>query len=319
MLSTLKLLSLAFPLIVLAATPVKADVNITFKSAPQSSSYHEIGAELSKALQDGSGGTITIVDEPSTGSSQNVLDVEMAKDDYMFMSQPVLVDLAQQGKAMFANKQSKAFDNIRALFPAPSLTMHFVMAREEAVLSFPELSGKSLQTENGTFAAREAAKYIKLFGLEGSVSIVDGNPKDALANMKDDKVAGFVVAGFWPMPMVEKIANEYSVNLLNMDAGELTKTRRTRMVIPAGTYAGQLDDVIAASVPMVVYTTAAMDTETAYLLTKAFWKVRPGLIKQSAWWNGVDDELLVNITHQLHPGAIKFYKEMGLPIAEDQK
>lgn len=319
MLSAIKLVSLGIVLVALAVVPGRAEERVLFKSALPSSSYHEIGTQLSKALQDGSGGDITIVDEKSSGSTQNVLDVETADGNYMFMSQPVLVDLALQGKAMFADKDTDAFNRIRALFPVPSVTMHFVMASEEAVLTFPELAGKSLQTDNGTFAAREAAKYINLFGLEGSVSIVDAHPDDALANMKDNKVAGFVVAGSWPIPLVQNIAGAFDVNLISMDADEINKTRRTRMVIPAGTYAGQEDDVVAASLPMVVYATEDMDADTAYLLTRTFWNERKNLIAEAAWWSGVDDQLMVNITHKLHPGALKFYKEMGLPIAEDQR
>jgi TRAP-type uncharacterized transport system substrate-binding protein len=30
-----------------------------------------------------------------------------------------------------------------------------------------------------------------------------------------------------------------------------------------------------------------------------------------AWWNGVDEGLMSNITGKLHPGAVRYYTEAG--------
>jgi TRAP-type uncharacterized transport system substrate-binding protein len=91
------------------------------------------------------------------------------------------------------------------------------------------------------------------------------------------------------------------------------------MVIPAGTYSGQEGDIVTTSLPMIVYTTTQMDDDTAYVLTKTFWENKDELVQAAAWWKGVDDRLMANITGKLHPGAIRFYREVGFPIAEDQQ
>ena len=314
-----KLLGMCIASALLAAGPARAEVQIALKSAKSSSSYYKMGEQLAQALKTGSNGEIVVTVGESVGSVQNILDVEGADDDYVFISPPVLVSLAQQGKAMFADKDSGDFDRIRALFPIPSLTMHFVMAQEAAALTFSDLDGKSLLMDNGTFAAREGAKYIKLFGLEGKVTIVDAELSGAEEALKSGKVDGFVMAGSWPAPMVVEVSEETSINLLTMDGEEVKKTKRTPMVIPGGTYAGEDDAIITTSVPMVVYTTTEMDDDTAYLLTKTFWAQKKSMAQSAAWWEGVDDRLMVNITGRLHSGALKFYKEVGFPIAEDQR
>jgi TRAP-type uncharacterized transport system substrate-binding protein len=122
---------------------------------------------------------------------QNVMDVQERGADYVFTSPPVLVDLAQHGKAMFADKRKGRFKDIRALFPIPSLTMQFVMAQEAAVLKFPQLEGKILMLGKGTFSAREGAKYIKLFGLEGKVTVIDADLSTATSALKDGQIDGF--------------------------------------------------------------------------------------------------------------------------------
>ena len=36
----------------------------------------------------------------------------------------------------------------------------------------------------------------------------------------------------------------------------------------------------------------------------------------AAWWNGVDPGMLSNIDGQIHPGALKYYDEIGAPVAD---
>src|SRR3546814_7816761 len=99
------------------------------------------------------------------------------------------------GKGPFKNRPQAPFAKIRALFPIPSLTMHFVMRGDKHSEHMSDLAGKTILLGKGSFGAREGAKYIKLFGLDGKVTIASaelGNAADALQNGQID---GFVTAG----------------------------------------------------------------------------------------------------------------------------
>ncbi|MEM6462801.1 MAG: TAXI family TRAP transporter solute-binding subunit [Pseudomonadota bacterium] len=315
-----KLLYASATISLAAVAPAMADdVTLTYASAPSSSAYYKMGKQIAEALKAGSNGEISMVVNESEDYVDNVMQATEGAPNHMFSSHPVLVHLAQEGKAMFAGKGNGAFEEIRALFPIPSLTMQFVMEQEAAVLEFDQLKGKKILLDNGTFAAREAAKYIKLFGLEGDVSIVDADLSEAETKLKNGDIDGFAIAGSWPTPEVSDIAMKTTVNLVTMTDDQVEKTKRARIVIPKGTYGGQDDDIVTTSLPVVVYTTKAMDDETAYLVTKTFWEQMTQLRKEAGWWKGVDDTLMTNISGRLHPGSIKFYKEVGFPIAEDQQ
>ena len=98
---------------------------------------------------------------------------------------PPELKLAQGGKAMFEGKGDPKFDEIRALFPIPSLTMHFVMSEESGAKTFADLEGKTILLGKGSFGAREGAKYLGLFGLEGKVELAEvelSNAVPALTN-----------------------------------------------------------------------------------------------------------------------------------------
>jgi TRAP-type uncharacterized transport system substrate-binding protein len=59
-----------------------------------------------------------------------------------------------------------------------------------------------------------------------------------------------------------------------------------------------------------------MDDATAYTLTRTYWERKAAMGEAAAWWNGVDQGLLANITGKIHPGALKYYDEIGAPVAD---
>ncbi|WP_428674294.1 TAXI family TRAP transporter solute-binding subunit, partial [Roseibium sp.] len=168
---TNRLLKLAFGLtLALGVTQVQAETRITYKSAKSSSSYYQMGVQIAEAMKAASNGDIIVTVEESQGSVQNVMEARARGADYVFTTPPVLVSLAQGGKAMFKDKGDPKFDEIRALFPIPSLTMHFVMSEKSGATDFAGLEGKTILLGKGSFGATEGEKYLKLFGLEGKVT-----------------------------------------------------------------------------------------------------------------------------------------------------
>jgi len=301
------------------ALPASAETRITYKSAKTGSSYYQMGVEIAEAMKAGSKGDIIVTVEESQGSVQNVMETRARGGDYVFTTPPALVGLAQAGKAMFEGKTSPKFDDIRALFPIPSLTMHFVMARKSGVTGFAGLEGKTILLGKGSFGAREGEKYLKMFGLEGKVKLAEVELSNAVPALKNGQIDGFVTAGSWPAPNVIEAAASTEVTVLSLSDDQIAETKRARLVIPAGTYAGQDTDITTTSLPVVAYTTLAMDDDTAYALTRTFWETKASMGETSRWWNGVDQGLMATITGKIHPGALRYYEEAGFPLTDAQK
>lgn len=300
------------------AVPAAAETRVTYKSAKAGTSYYQMGVQIAEAMKAGSGGDIIVTVEEGQGSVQNVMEVRARGGDYVFTTPPVLVGLAQGGKAMFEGKGDPAFDEIRALFPIPSLTMHFVMSADSGATGLADLEGKTILLGKGSFGATEGEKYLKLFGLEGKVNIADAELSNAVAALKNGQIDGFVTAGSWPAPNVVEAAASAGVTVLSLNDEQIAETKRTRLVIPAGTYAGQDQDIVTTSLPVVAYTTTKMEDETAYQLTKTFWESKGSMAENAAWWGGVDAAMMGNITGKLHPGAVRYYQEAGVALTADQ-
>lgn len=291
-----------------------AETRVTYKSAKTGSSYYQMGVELAEAMKAAGGISVTI--EESQGSVQNVMEVRARGGDYVFTTPPALIGLAQQGKAMFEGKGDPAFEEIRALFPIPSLTMHFVMSTKSGVTDIAGLDGQTILLGKGSFGAREGEKYLKMFGVADSVNIADVELSNAVAALKNGQIDGFVTAGSYPAPNVIEAAASTSVTVLSMTDAQVAETKRTKLTIPAGTYAGQKTDITTTSLPVVAYTTTKMDDDTAYALTKTYWENKAKLGDASPWWNGVDPTMLGNIKGKIHPGAIRFYKQAGVELSD---
>ena len=314
--TSMKFLSGVVAALAIAATSATAETRVTYKSAKSTSSYYQMAVQIAEAMKSSSDIVVTV--EESQGSVQNVMEVKARGSDYVFTTPPALVRLARGGKAMFEGKSDASFDEIRALFPIPSLTMHFVARADAGISSFADLEGKTVLLGKGSFGAREGEKYLKLFGLEGKVTLAEVELSNAVPALKNGQIDAFVTAGSYPAPNVIEAAASTGVTVLSLSEDQIAETKRARLVIPAGTYAGQDSDIITTSLPVVAYSTTKMDEETAYQLTKTYWEGKAAMGEAAPWWNGGDEGLMGNIEGKIHPGAIRYYKEAGMALTDAQ-
>jgi len=142
---------------------------------------------------------------------------------------------------------------------------------------------------------------------------------NAVPALKNGKIDGFVTAGSYPAPNVIEAAASTGVKVLTLNDDQIAQSKRSKLVIPAGTYTGQESDITTTSLPVAAFTTTAMSDDAAYALTKTYWEGKDSMGEGAPWWNGVDESLMENITGKIHSGAIRFYKEAGFKLTDDQK
>ena len=292
---------------------VTAETRITYKSAKASSSYYQMAVQLAEAVKRGSDGRIIVTVEESQGSVQNVKEAPRRGPGYVFTTPPGLVKLALNGARMFSDK-NPGYQEIRALFPIPSLTMHYVVAADSGIRSFDDLAGKDFIIGKGSFGATEAKKNLAAFGLEGKVNLLDVELGSAVPALKNGKVHGFATAGSYPAPNVIEAAAGGGIRLLSMSDEQVALTKRSRLVIPAGTYPGVDTDTVTTTLEVGAYANSSMDDDTAYALVKTFWAQKDAMKTQAAWWGPVRPEAVTGLGAKLHPGALRWYREAGIAI-----
>lgn len=309
------------PVVALCSLSLQAneDMRITYKSAKSSSSYYQMAVQAGENITKNSNNELQITIEESQGSVQNVKEARKRKGNYVFTTPPVLVSLALGQKAMFKKDKAEDYQKIRSLFPIPYLTMHIVAKKGSGINSFEDLKGKSLLIGKGSFGAREAQKYITLFGLKDDVKLVGAELSGAVPALKNGQIDAFATAGSYPAPNVIEAAASIKINVLSMSDEQIKMTKRNKLIIPAGTYAGVDSDIATTTLPVGVYTTTNMSEEVAYKLTKSFWESKPNLEKQNKWWKAITTKNLSIFNTQLHKGALKYYNEINAQVPENLK
>ncbi len=305
----------AAALLALSTFGAQAETRITYKSAKSTSSYFQMAVQVAEAVKAATGGEMTLTVEESQGSVQNVKEAAKRPGNYVFTTPPGLIKLALGGKKMFEGAGDQ-YAKIRSLFPIPSLTMHFVVRVDAGIDKFADLDGKDFLIGKGSFGAREAAKNLAAFGLEGKVNLIDTELNAAVPALKNRQVHGFATAGSYPAPNVLEAAASGGVKLLSMSDEQVETTKRRKLVIPAGTYPGVDSDTVTTTLAVGAYTTADMTEDAAYKLVKAFWSKVGDMGATNPWWKAVTPGGLATLGTTLHPGALKYYKEAGITVPE---
>jgi len=83
--------------------------------------------------------------------------------------------------------------------------------------------------------------------------------------------------------------------------------------IPANTYRGQTTDVQSAAVQNFLVTQEGVSNDTVYGMTKALWTNLDQLVAAHSAAKAIDIKHALNgMPVPLHPGAEKYYKEVGV-------
>ena len=317
-----RLIAAAVALVAIAtlASPISAQTRVTLKSATAGSSYYLMMVQLGEALKTASNGELSPTIEESQGSVQNVKEAARRPGNFVFTTPPGLIRDARDGKAPFAGESG--YDALRGLFPIPGITMHWVVRADAGVQSLADLAGKDfIAGGRGTAGQRLTAAALTALGLDGKVRLVDTELASAPAAVRNRQVAGYGTASTHPSPQVQELAASTAIRLIGLNDDELVKVRAidassAPVVIARGTYAGVDQDVTTLSIPVGAYGTTRMSDDAAYAATQAFWTQREAMARQNPWWGGVTPAMIASLGARLHPGALRYYTQAGIPVPD---
>ena len=302
----------------IAVPAFAAEVTITVHAGKSDSPNYALARQFSEALALAGNGAYTLVVAESQGSIQNVADIDTVAGNYLFTAAPSVIRQARRGDKPFT--KNPHYDRIRALFPIPAQTIHWVVRRDGTIKDFAELGGQAfIPGTRGTLGERVTEEAFQALGIGKTVQLIDSDAAGALKALKDKQVGGFAIAGSFPIPSLVQLAKTTPIRLLNMSPSAIARIHASddsmmAIVIPRGTYPGIERDVTTVGLPAGAYTTLSMSNATAYALTKAFWSQRLTLAKKNSAWSAILPSKLGSLGVQLHPGALRYYREAGVPV-----
>jgi hypothetical protein len=141
--------------------------------------------------------------------------------------------------------------------------------------------------------------------------------------MMDGRIAGMNTPAGPPVAAVTQLyaqLGEKKIRVLDITDDQLAKIQKqypiwNRFVVKAGTYPGQKADINTISQPNFLAVQPDVPEETIYLITKTVYENLPFLNNIHKATMAMSLERAISgLPVPLHPGAAKYYKEMGIAI-----
>ncbi|MBN1332157.1 MAG: TAXI family TRAP transporter solute-binding subunit [Synergistales bacterium] len=234
--------------------------------------------------------------------------------------------LAQNDVSMWAFKGMKPFTqefpNVRMIASLYPETLHVITMKGSGVKDIMDIKGKRVSVgAPGSGVAADVAAILRVAGIkygEMKTDFLDFN--NTTQRFKDNQLdVGFVVAGF-PTASIMDLATMHDIDLVTFSDEFMDKLIAeypffAKNVIPAGTYKGVDHDTPTPAVMAVWVCDGDLDEDLIYKITKAFWENVEELYPIHAKAKLITlDTALQGLSVPLHPGAEKYYKEVGMTI-----
>jgi TRAP transporter TAXI family solute receptor len=295
------------------ALPASAQ-QVTFMTGPQGGSWIPLGGAL-KGMWEKAIPGLQIQQTPGAGIA-NIRGVDEGKAQIGFGNSSTTVD-GIEGRPPYPKKVTNVCQ-VANLYPQ---YFQVVAAADAKIGSFADLKGKNLVTQpKGNTAEILTAMVLQINGLSyqslGKVNF-QAAYTDAVALMKDGHAQVFTLGTTAPASAVMDLASARDVRLVPVDDRTMSELKKmnpgyNKVVIKAGTYPKQDQDV-----PVIGYSThvvAACDLpeETVYRMTKTMAENVAGMAAVVKSIEGLTPkDMAVDIGVPLHKGAARFYKEQG--------
>jgi len=147
-----------------------------------------------------------------------------------------------------------------------------------------------------------------------------GNYNDGASMLSDGNVDVFFGGGAPGVVALHEMEVTNKVKIIPIDEEKLTAVEgkgygMAKALLPANTYDGQTEDIPTWTMETMFTIKADLDEEFVYNLTKVLWDnlnkfeeqlpARAAFMSPETALNGLEPD-------QLHPGALKYYKELGV-------
>jgi TRAP transporter TAXI family solute receptor len=258
----------------------------------------------------------------STNASAHNVNAVQAGQMEAGLTGAATLHFAYKGIGVFEGNQKPDLRVIANLFPED---LHLVLPKGAKLNGLSDLRGKRVgiaQAGSGTQIAVEL--ILAAHGItRDDIEEAELNNTQSAERLADGQLDAYFYAAGTPVAAMIQLDSTKGMELYNWTDAELTAGNTAvpyyiKSKIPAGTYPGVNYDVNTLAVSGILVTNANQKEELIYQITKAMWsdtarKLLDGghpkgkVITLETALDGVD-----GIGVPLHPGAERFYREVGM-------
>lgn len=288
-------------------------VTIRFGGGPSSSANYTTFAGI---------GTLITQDHPnylcnteiSTGSQENIR---------MIQNGTVQFGVAMSDVEEAAYKGEREFEgapvDIRHVMGGYTTVVHMFVAEDSDIRSVADLKGKKLAVGKGAMAQYYIPILLEAYGLTmEDVTITETALQDICDAVNDGNAdCGVHITPYTSSPIAD-LAAAKGIRLLTVDQEHIQKIVAEypyfyAYTIPAGVYTGVDEDVVSIATRNNLVCASDVEDEVVYNVVKSIIDHQADLADiypQAVEFN--KDNAIEGALIEVHPGAAKYYKEIGL-------
>lgn len=247
---------------------------------------------------------------------KNEVDFAIAQSDWQYH--------AYNGTGFFGDQPP--FKNLRSVFSLYTETFTIAVSEKSGIKKLDDLVGKRVNfgpIGSGMYATMEVLSAIKGWTKSDFSAVTNLSPSEQPKALCEGKIDAMIYIGGNPNGVLQE-ATQYQdssckVKIISIDKESIDKLVKTnpfyvKAIIPGGLYRGNQNDVETFGIKATVVTSDKTSPEVVYNLTKAvfdnfdnFKTLHPVFASLKK-----EESIQEGNSAPLHPGAIRYYKEVGL-------
>mgnify|MGYP005984819811 CR=1 FL=1 len=291
--------------------------SLSIATGSQGGTYFVWGSGLGSMIGEQLGMPTSV--EITGGPVQNVVLVETGETLLGFTTTgPAQEAMAGENELMPGMEAT----NLRALFPMYQTPLQAVALSSSGIESIEDLDGKrvNLGPASGT-SATYWQRYFDTAGINVKASFAGGS--DGAGQLADGLIDAFVYAAGLPTSAFSELAIQNDVAFLPLSEENIATFKEVApsmqdFTIPAGTYEGQETDVPSVSMWNFAIAHQDLPESLAYEITKL--ALEDNARMQQLHASAVEtlaENWDTNNFMPFHPGAVRYYEEIGIAIPEE--
>lgn len=288
-------------------------IDLKMMTGPMGGSWYPLGGAIADAVQKEMP-NVTIAVAPGGGIA-NVEAIEFGKCDIGFSNSSSGVD-GVYGRPPFKQKM----ENMRQLANLYPQYFQMIVLEDSGIKSVADMKGKRISPgpkgHTGEFAAQQV---LQIYGLSykdmSKVHHVSYN--DTVALMKDGHCDAWLLTTTIPASSIMDLASARKIRLLPLPEDKIQAMQKLnagyiRRTVPKGTYPGVDYDVPGIGWFTHLVVSAKLPDDLIYNITRILVKNLERFGQVVKDMKGVTaKDLAMDIGIPFHPGALKYYKEIG--------
>ncbi len=288
-------------------------VDLKMMTGPMGGSWYPLGGAIAEALQKNISG-LTLAVMPGGGIA-NVEALEIAKCDIGFANSCSAVD-GVFGRPPFKKKM----ENMRQLANLYPQFFQMVVTEDSGIKSVADLKGKVLTCDPKGLTGEQLSQLVLQvygFGYKDMAKVNHVSYSDGVSLMKDRHAQAFFLITTIPASAILDLAADRKIRLLSLPEDKIKALQKInsgfmKRVIPKGTYPGVDYEVEGVGAFTHLIISAKLPDDLVYKITKTLAENLPRFADVVKDMKGATPkDLAFDVGVPYHPGALKYFKEIG--------